>query len=173
MHKLAALILGPVAVPGAAYLDVKRYRLPGWAAGPTSSMLDLLPWFCIVALLGYGRRFLCSGGRVLKYAATASYPGLPAAPDRDRGPRLRGLKAGLGVPLSFTAILVGSFMVCLMGYELIRRTNLLRFPFGMKIVRRSRPVLSGEDRPQRVPAAGVAAAPNSMASSEPGAALRA
>ena len=145
-HKLVAgLILGPVWCLLVAYFDVNGDPAwSGWALDILSVYSSIFaPWFCMVAFLGYGRRLFRKDGRVLRYFAPASYPIYLLHQTVIVAVGYVVLKTGLGVPLSFTAILLGSFMVCLMGYELIRRTNLLRFPFGMKIVRRSRPVLSG------------------------------
>jgi hypothetical protein len=46
------------------------------------------------------------------------------------------LKGGLGVPASFVAVLVGSFVVTLIVYEVVRRVNVFRLFFGMKWVSR-------------------------------------
>jgi peptidoglycan/LPS O-acetylase OafA/YrhL len=74
-HKLAALILGPVACIAVAYLDVNNIEVSG-VAGDVSEIyvMVLVPWFFVVACLGYGRKLLAKGGALLKYAAPASYP---------------------------------------------------------------------------------------------------
>ena len=96
-----------------------------------------LPWFCLVAFLGYGRRFLRSGGRVLKYAATASYPVYLLHQTVIVAVGFVVLKAGLGVPWSFTLIVIGSLAGSLLGYEIARRVNVLRFLVGLKPVKRN------------------------------------
>jgi membrane protein DedA with SNARE-associated domain len=65
------------------------------------------------------------------------------------------LKAGFGVPAAFIAIMLASFVVSLIGYEVIRRANVLRLLFGMKAVRRSRTAPATEVAP-RADVAGIA-----------------
>ncbi len=138
-HKLPALILGPVACLVISYCDVNGIGFSGWAADVWELFTEILvPWFCIVAFFGYGRRFLRSGGRVLKYAATASYPVYLLHQTVIVAVGFGVLKAGMGVPLSFTAILIGSLVGSLAGYEIVRRVNILRLLFGLKWIKRTR-----------------------------------
>jgi peptidoglycan/LPS O-acetylase OafA/YrhL len=146
-HKLAALILGPVACIAVAYLDVNNIELSGVAGNLFEMYVAvLIPWFFIVACLGYGRKLLAKGGALLKYAAPASYPVYLLHQTVIVAVGFGVLKAGLGVPLSFALIMAGSFVVSLAGYELVRRVNVLRVLFGMKWI-------------SRKPAAGRVAAP--------------
>jgi glucans biosynthesis protein C len=136
-HKLPALILGPVACIGVAYVNLHGVGLSGWANDVWELYTKILmPWFCIVALLGYGRRFLRSGSRVLKYAATASYPVYLLHQTVIIAVGFVVLKASWGAGWSFTAILAGSFAGSLVGYEIIRRFNVLRVLVGLKWVKR-------------------------------------
>ncbi len=145
-HKLAALVLGPVACLAVAYFDVKNSTgLSGWTADAYELYVGIfLPWFCLVAFMGYGRRFLRSDNRLLKYAAPASYPVYLLHQTVIVAVGFTVLKAGLGVPLSFAAILIGSLVGSIVIYELLRRVNVLRFLFGMKTVRRGRAGLRPE-----------------------------
>ena len=90
-------------------------------------------WCWLVAILGLGQRYLNVDGRVLRYARDGAYPfyvlhqtvivvlayyivqwGVPALP-------------------KFLVLVAGSFVVTVALYELVvRRTNAIRFLFGMK-----------------------------------------
>ena len=85
-----------------------------------------------MAFLGYGRRFLNRGGAVQRYAATASYPVYLLHQTVIVAVGVAVLKAGMGVPLSFAAILAGSFAGTMVAYELLRRVKVIRFLMGIK-----------------------------------------
>jgi glucans biosynthesis protein C len=138
-HRLAALILGPVAcVPLAYFAANGGPGLSGWA-GNLYEIFEaiLVPWFCIVAFVGYGRRYLNRSGAFHRYAAAASYPLYLLHQTVIVAVGFIILKAGLGVPASFTAILIGSFVGSVLLYELVRRVNVLRVLFGLKWLKRS------------------------------------
>ena len=101
-----------------------------------------------MAFLGYGRRFLNRGGAVQRYAAAASYPVYLLHQTVIVAVGVAVLKAGMGVPLSFAAILAGSFAGTMVAYELLRRVNVIRFLMGIKWAPRRRPAAT-----QTLPAA--------------------
>ena len=160
-HKLAALILGPVGCLAVAYFNLNgQPAMPDWAVSLYHVYAwFIVPWCCLVAMLGYGRRFLRSGGRVLKYAAPASYPVYLLHQTMIVAVGFVVLKGGLGVSASFVAVLIGSFAVTLIVYEVVRRVNVFRLFFGMKWVSRetraaslpaaAQPSASQTDVPQR------------------------
>jgi peptidoglycan/LPS O-acetylase OafA/YrhL len=137
-HKLAALILGPVGCVLVAYFNLNgQPAMPDWAVSLYHIYAwFIVPWCCLLAMLGYGRRFLRSGGRVLKYAAPASYPMYLLHQTIIVAVGFVVLKGGLGVSASFVAVLIGSFVVTLIVYEVVRRVNVFRLVFGMKWVSR-------------------------------------
>ncbi len=67
----------------------------------------LIPWFFIVASLGYGRKLLAKGGALLRYAAPASYPVYLLHQTVIVALGFGILKTGAGVPLSFALISAG------------------------------------------------------------------
>jgi len=142
-HKLAALILGPVACVAVAYFSANGGPgLAGWASPVYEFYVGIfVPWFCIVAFLGYGHRFFNRGGAVQRYAAEASYPVYLLHQTVIVAVGFAVLKTGLGVPLSFAAILSGSFAGTWLGYELVRRVNVLRPLFGLKLRKRTMPAI--------------------------------
>ena len=136
-HRLPALILGPVACMGVSYMWINNIVVSGWAGDLFELYTKIfLPWLCIVALLGYGRRLLRSGGRVLRYAAGASYPVYILHQTVIVALGYVVLKASWGNGWSFAAIMLGSFVISVAGYELVRRMNALRVLFGLPWIKR-------------------------------------
>ncbi|HLA82134.1 MAG TPA: acyltransferase [Thermoleophilia bacterium] len=160
-HKFAALLLGFVPCVGIAYFEVRGWPAVSWPlAAPLVDFAHylLVPWFCMIAMLGYGRRLLSFSNRFLKYAAQASYPVYLLHQTVIVAAGFAVLKLGAGVPLSYTAILVGSLAGSFLGYELVRRVNVLRFLFGMRIVRKKVSV----PRPEPVPEGSPLGSPPSV-----------
>jgi glucan biosynthesis protein C len=90
-------------------------------------------WVWIVAILGYGRRFLNMDNRVLRYANEAAYPFYILHQTVIVAIGFYVLKWGMGVPASFTFIALASLVASLAIYEVIvKRVGVLRFLFGMK-----------------------------------------
>jgi peptidoglycan/LPS O-acetylase OafA/YrhL len=153
-HKLAALILGPLAALAVTYFDVNGgpglTGVAGWLYDLYSGVL--IPWFCIVPFLGYGRRFLNRGGAVQRYAATASYPVYLLHQTLIVAVGVAVLKAGMGVPLSFAAILAGSFAGTMVAYELLRRVKVIRFLMGIRWAPGRRPASAQPEVARQAPA---------------------
>ncbi len=138
-HKLVALILGPVALLAVTYFEVNGgLGLTGWAGTVYKIYSSVFVcWFTIIAVLGYGRRYLNRGGAFQKYAATASYPVYLLHQTAIAAVGVAVLKGGLGVPLSFALILLGSFVASVAAYEAMRRVNVFRFILGIKGTKRN------------------------------------
>lgn len=75
-HRRIALVLGPLACLATTYFEINGWpTLPGWTHGLLSAYLDgIMPWCFMIALIGYGRRYLTASNRFIKYADEASYP---------------------------------------------------------------------------------------------------
>jgi hypothetical protein len=90
-------------------------------------------WFCMIGLLGFGKRFLNRGGKFIKYASEAALPvyilHLPMV-------AIIGFYVGkLDLPITakYLAIIILSLISSVMLYEIaVRRFNFLRFFFGLK-----------------------------------------
>ena len=157
-HKLAALLLGFIPCLGIAYFEVR-----GWPAlSPlAASLVDfahylLIPWFCLIATLGYGRRFLNFSNRFLKYAAQASYPVYLLHQTVIVAVGFFVVRWGVGAPVKFAAILAGSLIATFLIYDLLaRRLNVLRFLFGMKMLRQHPEVARSIELPAERPALDV------------------
>jgi peptidoglycan/LPS O-acetylase OafA/YrhL len=139
-HKTIALILGLalfVVWLSLVSLDVIH---PDWLQPIPRSFIT---WFCLIALLGYGRQFLKFTNRFLQYFGEAAYPvyilhqtvivviGLYVV----RWDTSTALGTGAGVLVKFVTIVVASFVITAILYEVVKRTNLTRFLFGMRPLR--------------------------------------
>ena len=160
-YYLVFFVLGYVVVRAPAFMaSAERFRLPALVVGValaawwvlSGSLRDALPdpslqltglsflgalasWLIIVGILGYGRRYLNRESATLAYLAEGSYPiyllhqtviviaayyvvSLPAAE-----------------PLQWLTLLVVSVAGTFALYEVVRRTRVTRFVFGMKPAR--------------------------------------
>jgi glucan biosynthesis protein C len=156
-HRAVALALGPAVLVILAYFNVTHWPkgIPDWLLSLLSDYAEaFIPWFCLIALLGYAEQFLSFTNRLLKYSAEASYPfyiihqtaivvigfyviqweGSPS------------LGAGFSLGIKFLIILFASVVATVLVYDLlVKRYNATRFLFGM---RRKR-VPSGTPAPRR------------------------
>jgi glucans biosynthesis protein C len=137
-HRLPALVLGPIACLIVAYFALTSWpAMPGWAEGALEVYLaTFLPWCFLVALMGYGRRWLRSSNRFLAYADEASYPVYLLHQTVIVMVAFVVVRWQAGVPLKFAAVLVASLLVTTLVYELaVRRVGASRRLFGMKPLR--------------------------------------
>ena len=144
-HKAIALILGPALYVVLGAVQAKAI-MPDWSQ--FIYFHGLFPWFTIVAVLGYGKRYLgFSYGRSLSdkfliYFGEASYPfyilhqtvlvviGFYVV----QWNALAEFGAGASVLVKYLTIAVATFLVTTALYEvLVRRINVMRFLFGMRL----------------------------------------
>jgi peptidoglycan/LPS O-acetylase OafA/YrhL len=144
-HKLVALIVGPVLY---FVLGVTRIRdaMPEWLQ--FLYYHAILPWFVIVALLGYGKRYLdvtprrgSVGAAFLMYFGEGAYafyllhqPVLVTVGYYVVQWRIpSALGAGGDILVKYVTIAAVTFVVTTLLYELlVRRIGVIRFLFGMK-----------------------------------------
>lgn len=186
-HRLAALIMGPVACLASAYLYMSGLLdSAAWLAQPAwiRSIVEvyteaILPWCCLVALLAYGRRFFGPRGRLavspagrpggwadrfLRYTDEASYPVYLLHQTVIIAVAFVVMTWEVGVGAGFAAILIVSIAVTFAVYELVvRRVVVARVLFGMK-PRRTR---SGSGAPVAVGPGAGSGAGRSVAASAP------
>jgi glucan biosynthesis protein C len=157
-HKAVAFILGPAVLVAIAYFKVTAWPkgIPDWSLSLLSDYGEaFIPWFCLIALLGYGKQFLNFSNKFLKYTAEASYPiyilhqtvivmigfyvvqwGASAA-----------LGSGVSVGIEFLTIMLASLGGTVLVYDLlVKRTNVTRFLFAMRP--KKQPSASPAPRPQ-------------------------
>ena len=140
-HKTVALILGPVL-----YLLVPYFDIYGWPNGIPSWLWPVIrlyipcfaPWFFIVAILGYGRKFLNFRNKFLTYNAQASYPLYILHQTAIVIIGVYVTRWQVSVSVKYVSILVLSLISSVLIYDLvIKRTNVTRFMFGMKLKKKS------------------------------------
>lgn len=137
-NKALALMLGIVTMAAAMTLWVLRLHFP------EKSVQDILfhtlrtfnTWFWLIAIMGYGRTYLNSSNALKRYGNEAAYPFyiLHQTVIMVIGYYVVQWSAGVGV--KYVVIAVASLVVTLLVYEIfMKRTNVTRFLFGMKILR--------------------------------------
>jgi len=129
-QRVLALVCGVIAV--AAGCVLARSGHPSRA--PHMAFLRAFhTWFCLVAFLGFGSRYLSFSNAALKYATEAVMPFyiLHQTVIVVLGYFLIGWAAGVAV--KYVVLLFAAFVVIAAVYELaVRRLPALRFLFGMK-----------------------------------------
>ena len=142
-HKAVALVLGPIL-----YLFVAYFQVAGWPKGVPSGAWPIIdaytvgfaPWFFVIAILGYGRQFLTSSNKFLRYTGQASYPAYILHQTVIVIIGFYVVQWQLGLAVKYVLILAAATAVTALLYELlVKRFNLFRFLFGMKLLKREKP----------------------------------
>lgn len=89
-------------------------------------------WFWIVALLGYGHRWLNFNNGLLRYAGEASYPYYILHQTVIAAIGYYVVQWDLSIAAKFSLICLASLFGTLAGYEILKRFNPTRWLFGMK-----------------------------------------
>jgi glucan biosynthesis protein C len=130
-HKGIALVLGVglfVVWISPATRDVISFN---W---PQPITRDLIGWFCLIAILGYGKQFLNFTNGFLKYAGEASYPAYILHQTVIVIIAYYVVRWNAGVLVKFAIIVAASLAVTVVLYDVVvKRTNVTRFLFGMRI----------------------------------------
>jgi glucan biosynthesis protein C len=106
---------------------------------------DMIGWFSIIALLGYGKQFLNFTNAFLKYAGEAAYPVYILHQTAIVIIGYYVVRWRSGVPVKFATIVGASLVITVVLYDLlVKRTNITRFLFGL----RPKKKLSIETRPR-------------------------
>jgi glucan biosynthesis protein C len=136
-HRLILLLLGFVPLAGFIVMSATNSwpaNIPEWADGFMDAYRNaFVPWFFILALLAYGRRFLSFTNRFLKYFAEGAYPIYMLHQTVLVAIAFFVVQWGLGVGAKYAIIVALAFVGTILAYDiLVRRTNITRFLFGMK-----------------------------------------
>jgi glucans biosynthesis protein C len=138
-HKLIFLIAGPVLF-SLLITGIFTGLLPG-DNPPNWFKLTLgiytggfVPWFFIMALMSYGRRYLDFSNRFLKYFSEGSYPIYILHQSVIIIVGYFIVYLALPTGIKYSGITISSFAICIILYDvLIRRINVIRILFGMKL----------------------------------------
>jgi glucan biosynthesis protein C len=101
--------------------------------------LTLRSWFFIIAILGFGSRYLNFNNRFLRYANEAVLPFYILHQTIILIIGFFVLQSSMGIAPKYLIISSTSFVAIVAIYELlIRRINILRFLFGMRLKKKAR-----------------------------------
>ncbi len=107
---------------------------------------DMNLWFWLVAILGYGQKYLNAENRVLQYARDAAYPFYLLHQTVIVAIGYYAVQWSLDASLKYFAIVAMALVITIALYDiLVRRTNVTRFLFGVKP--KARTPASGVARP--------------------------
>ncbi|MHC4543528.1 MAG: acyltransferase family protein [Planctomycetota bacterium] len=129
----------PLAIVSSVIILVMRYSMPGFSTPAYhpryllyTTIFGFQTWFWILALLGLARRFLSRSNRFLAYFSRASYPFYILHLTLMVPIGHNVVQWRLGVFGESVLLCILSFVATIAVYELVRRTNVTRFLFGMK-----------------------------------------
>jgi glucan biosynthesis protein C len=136
-YRLILLLLGVVPLAGFITMSATNSwpaNIPEWADGIMDAYRNaFVPWFFILALLAYGKRFLNFTNRFLKYFAEGAYPIYILHQTVLVAIAFFVVQWSIGAGAKYAIIVVSSFAGTILAYHiLVRRTNITRFLFGMK-----------------------------------------
>jgi hypothetical protein len=129
-----------LALAAAFFLSLLVLRWSGWSATPPSLLLKLYggiaygsyQWLCIVAVLGFARRWLTADSAVRRYLTDAIFPYYIV--HQTAIIMIAHELHGSDLPAGLEAIIVigGTLTACVLTYEIVRRIAILRPLFGLK-----------------------------------------
>ena len=134
-HKAAALALGIFSMGVTLVVFSLRIHFSEYSPGEVLFFLlrTFNMWFWIIAVLGYGRKYLNRTHRFYRYANEASYPFYILHQTVIMAIGLYVVTWPVNSLLKFLFIALASFGLTVLIYDLgVRRTNVTRFLFGMK-----------------------------------------
>ncbi|MEN6334322.1 MAG: acyltransferase family protein, partial [Phycisphaerales bacterium] len=133
-HRIVAALVALITF-GLGYYLIKLRGLPESSVG-FALIRGVLCWSCLVAICGFGARHLRSSNRFLKYANEAVLPFYILHQTVILAIGYHVIRLGAPLWLEYAIIVVTSFATTMALYELlIKRVNILRFLFGMKMRR--------------------------------------
>jgi peptidoglycan/LPS O-acetylase OafA/YrhL len=130
-----ALILGLITIAGLILLEIIQLPTPKYSWGDILSFLLRTgnTWFWLVAILGFGQRYLNRTNQFLRYAAEGSYPFYILHQTVIVIIGYFIVRGAESVAMKYILIAAMSLLATTLLYDLVlRRNNLTRFLFGMK-----------------------------------------
>jgi peptidoglycan/LPS O-acetylase OafA/YrhL len=115
-------------------LALWAFGVTGWVTLVAGFCYECLATWCLlVAILGFGRKYLNFTNRALKYASEAAYPFYVLHQTVILIVGFYVVQWHIGVPAQFSVIVIAATAATLLVYEvLVRRTSVTRLLFGMK-----------------------------------------
>ena len=142
-HAFSALALAAVTTAALAYLEYSK-SMPAIGYSVESSgalaLRALCGWCWIITFLGMAKRFLSFSNRFLSYANEAVLPFYVLHHMVIIGVGFYVIQWDIPVLAKYLLIIAMSFAIIMLLYEfVVKRTNMTRFLFGMRMKRRSGP----------------------------------
>ncbi|MBN1991784.1 MAG: acyltransferase family protein [Anaerolineae bacterium] len=133
-HKGLALLLGPVALVAVLMAEILLGPSTGWLNLAANIYFPTMgSWCCLIALLGYGQKYLNFTNRFLQYAGEGAYAFYILHQTVIIVIGYYVTQWDLGVWPKFLIIVVAALLATTLVYDLlVRRANMTRFLFGMK-----------------------------------------
>jgi glucan biosynthesis protein C len=134
-YRWAALMLSLVTLAGIIILEVIKLPTPKYSWGDILSFLLRTgnTWFWLVAILGFGGRYLNRTNAFLRYAAEGSYPFYILHQTVIVITGYFIVQGKESIALKYLFIVIASLAATTLLYDLaVKRTNLTRLLFGMK-----------------------------------------
>jgi glucan biosynthesis protein C len=134
-YRWAALALSLVTLAGIIILEVIKLPTPKYSWGDILSFLLRTgnTWFWLVAILGFGGRYLNRTNAFLRYAAEGSYPFYILHQTVIVIIGYFVVQGTESIALKYLFIVIASLAATTLLYDLaVKRTNLTRLLFGMK-----------------------------------------
>ena len=140
-YRWPALILSLITIAGLILLEAVKLPTPKYSWGDILSFLlrTCNTWFWLVAILGFGGRYLNRTNPFLRYAAEGSYPFYILHQTVIVIIGYFVVQGTESITVKFLLIAIASLATTTLLYDLVvRRTNLTRFLFGMKPISKTR-----------------------------------
>jgi hypothetical protein len=135
-QRTAALITGVCTTAIGFFLIKSGSSLPGWLI---AILRVLNAWAWLIAILGFGSRYLNFSNRFLKYANEAVLPFYVLHQTVILAIGFYVVQFNMSIGAKFLVIVISSFITIIALYDLlVKRINVLRFLFGMKPIRAAR-----------------------------------
>ncbi len=133
-HRTVALVLG---VSYHLFVQFIKYMLPleipDWLIAIHKILYGFVPWLLLIAILGYGKRYLNFSNGFLRYAAEASYPFYILHQTVIIVIGFYLVQWDIHLMYKYIVIVIASLVATAILYDLmIKRINVMRFFFGMK-----------------------------------------
>jgi peptidoglycan/LPS O-acetylase OafA/YrhL len=136
-QRLASLVCCLVVTTAGFYLVESGHKVPDWLV---AILRALVSWSGLMAILGFGSRYLNFSNRLLKYANQAVLPFYILHQTIILSVGYFVVQTNVPILVKYLIIAATSFVAIIALYELlIRRINILRFLFGMKLIRPAPP----------------------------------
>jgi peptidoglycan/LPS O-acetylase OafA/YrhL len=140
-YRWPALILSLITIAGLILLEVVKLPTPKYSWGDILSFLlrTSNTWFWLIAILGFGRRYLNRTNPFLRYAAQGSYPFYILHQTVIVIIGYFVVQGTESVTVKYLLIVIASLIATTLLYDLmVKRTNLTRYLFGMKPMSKTR-----------------------------------